>query len=198
MIHEFIDKQSTKTIILLHGTGGNEKDLLSIGQMVDSEANLLGIRGNVQENGMNRYFRRIAEGIFDLEDLHARTHELYEEIVHLSEQYHFDLNDTIGLGYSNGANILANLLFLYPNVIQKAILFHPMVPDKNVKMNKLDNTSIFISAGMNDPLILAEETNELFQMYQACEAKVNINWENSGHQLTYNEINKAKEWILSV
>lgn len=198
MIHEFINKQSTKTIILLHGTGGNEKDLLSIGQIIDSEANLLGIRGNVQENGMNRYFRRIAEGIFDLEDLHARTHELYEEIVHLSKQYQFDLNETIGLGYSNGANILANLLFLYPNVIQKAILFHPMVPDRSVKRNELSETNIFISAGMNDPLILAEETNELFKMYQACKANVKINWENSGHQLTYNEINKAKEWILSV
>lgn len=197
MIHEFLNKQSKKTIILLHGTGGNEKDLLSIGQMIDNEANLLGIRGNVLENGMNRYFRRLAEGIFDLEDLHARTHELYEEIINLSKQYHFDLNETIGLGYSNGANILANLLFLYPNIIQKAILFHPMVPDRNVDMSNLSKTNVFISSGINDPICPKEESDDLVQLFQNREANVTLNWEITGHQLTYSEINKAKEWFLT-
>lgn len=197
MIHEFINKQSKKTIILLHGTGGNEKDLLSVGEMIDPKANLLGIRGNVLENGMNRYFRRLAEGIFDLEDLKKRTDELYEEIIILSKQYHLDLNETIGLGYSNGANILANLLFLYPNIIQKAILFHPMVPDRNVDMSNLSKTNVFISSGINDPICPKEESDDLVQLFQNREANVTLNWEITGHQLTYSEINKAKEWLLT-
>ena len=194
MIHEFINKGSEKTIILLHGTGGNEKDLIKVGEIIDPTANLLGIRGNVLEQGMPRYFRRLAEGVFDMEDLQFRTKELYEEIEQLSKQYNFHLAQTTALGYSNGANILANILLYYPNVLPKAILFHPMVPNREVASSDLSKTTIFISAGVNDPICPKEESEELTQLFERRNANVELNWETAGHQLIYDEVLKAKVW----
>ena len=196
MEHVYISKESKRTIILLHGTGGNENDLLQVGGMIDPTANLLGIRGNVLENGMPRYFRRLAEGIFDMEDLRFRTKELEEEIMELSRQYDFSLGSAVGVGYSNGANILAHLLLTNPNLIQTAILFHPMVPDREIEVPDLSQTNVLISAGMNDPICPKEESEDLFAMFSAKDSNVDLNWELGGHQLTYDEVLKSKDWLF--
>jgi len=122
------DDNEPLTLLLLHGTGGNEDDLISVGKMLSSSASLLSPRGKVLENGMPRFFKRLAEGVFDIEDLKFRTKELADFVMGASKVYGFDLNRTIAMGFSNGANIAASLLLSYPETIKGAILFRAMVP----------------------------------------------------------------------
>ena len=137
---------------MLHGTGGNELDLLPLAGMIDDEANVLSVRGNVLENGMPRFFRRLAEGVFDEEDLIFRTKELNEFLDEAAEKYGFDRDNMIAIGYSNGANIAASLLFHYQNALKGAILHHPMVPRRGIELPDLTGKSVFIAAGTNDPI----------------------------------------------
>src|SRR4051794_13959879 len=143
---------SKPTLLLLHGTGGNELDLLPLAGKIDEEASFLSVRGNVLENGMPRFFRRLAEGIFDEEDLIFRTKELYEFLEDAAKKYEFDRNNVITIGYSNGANIAASLLFHYQDALKGAILHHPMVPLRGISLPDLSGTSVFIGAGTNDPI----------------------------------------------
>src|SRR3954451_1947207 len=119
---------SKPTFLMLHGTGGNELDLLPLAGMIDEEASVLSVRGNVLENGMPRFFRRLAEGIFDEEDLIVRTKEVADFLDAAAAEHGFDRANVIAVGYSNGANIAGSLLFHYPNALRAAILYHPMVP----------------------------------------------------------------------
>jgi len=119
---------SRVTLLLLHGTGGNESDLLPLGSAVAPQAALLSPRGNVLERGMPRFFRRLAEGVFDLDDLTQRTYELADFVDAAARTYGFDAAQVVGLGYSNGANIAASLLLLRPQVLAGAALLRPMLP----------------------------------------------------------------------
>ncbi|CAH0258641.1 Putative hydrolase MhqD [Peribacillus frigoritolerans] len=163
MKHIFnMGKDSTKpTLLLLHGTGGNELDLLPIAGRIDDEASVLSVRGNVLENGMPRFFRRLAEGVFDEEDLIFRTKELYEFLDDSAAKYNFDRENMIAIGYSNGANIAASLLFHYQNALKGASLHHPMVPRKGIVLPDLSGKSVFIAAGKNDPICSPMESTEL-------------------------------------
>lgn len=134
------------TLLLLHGTGGNEMDLLPLAGRIDDEASVLSVRGNVLENGMPRFFRRLAEGVFDEQDLIFRTKELNEFLDEAAEKYGFDRDNVIAVGYSNGANIAASLLFHYQNALKGAILHHPMVPIKGIQLPDLTGTPVFIGA----------------------------------------------------
>src|SRR5438445_11479602 len=127
-IHEFVPGSSERTLLLLHGTGGNEHDLLSLGRELDQNASLLSPRGQVLENGMPRFFRRLAEGVFDLEDLKRRTHELADFVAAAAEHYQFAADHVVAFGDSNGANIAASLLVLRPQTLHCVILFRVMVP----------------------------------------------------------------------
>lgn len=182
------------TFLLLHGTGGNELDLLPLAGMIDDEANVLSVRGNVLENGMPRFFRRLAEGVFDEEDLIFRTKELNEFLDEAAEKYSFDRNNIVAIGYSNGANIAASLLFHYQNALKAAILHHPMVPRKGIELPDLSGTSVFIAAGTNDPICSPMESTELQSLLQNANAEVELHWENRGHQLTVDEVNAAANW----
>lgn len=182
------------TLLMLHGTGGNELDLLPVADQIDSDANVLSVRGNVSENGMPRFFKRLAEGVFDEEDLIFRTRELNEFLDEASEKYDFDRENMIAVGYSNGANIAASLLFHYEDALKGAILHHPMVPRRDVKLPDLSNKHVFIGAGKNDPLCPPEESEELQSMLEKANAKVALYWENSGHQLTTTEVLEASKW----
>src|SRR6476660_1002527 len=113
-IHEFVPGTLNRTLLLLHGTGGNERDLIPLGRELDPGASLLSPRGKILENGRPRFFRRLAEGVFDLEDLKKRTHELAEFVVSAAAHYKFDLKKIVAVGYSNGANIAASMLLLRP------------------------------------------------------------------------------------
>src|SRR5512140_359160 len=111
-IHDFHPGSSSRTLLLLHGTGGNERDLIPLGRELDPNASLLSPRGKVLENGMPRFFRRIAEGVFDLEDLKSRTNELADFVASSAPHYELAANRVVGVGYSNGANIAASMLLL--------------------------------------------------------------------------------------
>ena len=182
------------TFLLLHGTGGNELDLLPLAGRIDDEASVLSVRGNVLENGMPRFFRRLAEGVFDEEDLVFRTKELNEFLDEAAEKYEFNRDNMIAIGYSNGANIAASLLFHYQNALKGAILHHPMVPRKGIDLPDLSGKSVFIAAGTNDPICSPMESAELESLLKNANAKVELHWENRGHQLTMEEVEAAKKW----
>jgi phospholipase/carboxylesterase len=186
--------QTKPTLLLLHGTGGNELDLLPLAGMIDDEANVLSVRGNVLENGMPRFFRRLAEGIFDEEDLIFRTKELNEFLDEAAEKYDFDRDNILAIGYSNGANIGGSLLFHYQHALRGAILHHPMVPRKGIDLPDLTGKLVFIAAGTNDPICSPMESKELQSLLEKAQAKVELHWENRGHQLTREEVEAAATW----
>ena len=182
------------TLLLLHGTGGTENDLLPLANLIDPDANILSVRGNVSENGMPRFIRRLAEGVFDEEDLVFRTKELYEFLNEAADKYEFDRNNVVAVGYSNGANIAASLLFHYENALKGASLHHPMVPRRGIELPDLSDTSVFIAAGKNDPICPLQESEDLASMLENAGASVQLYWENNGHQLTVSEVEVAKKW----
>lgn len=185
------------TLLLLHGTGGTEQDLLPLADKIDVESNVLSVRGNVLENGMPRFFRRLAEGIFDEEDLIFRTKELNEFLNEAAEKYEFDRNNVLAIGYSNGANIAASLLFHYENALNGAILHHPMVPRRGIDLPNLSGKRVFIAAGKNDPICPAQESEDLTSLLENAGASVDLHWENNGHQLTFDEVEAAGTWYKS-
>lgn len=188
---------SKPTLLLLHGTGGTEHDLLPLTDKMDPNANVLSVRGNVLENGMPRFFRRLAEGVFDEEDLVFRTKELNEFLDEAAEKYEFDRNNVFAIGYSNGANIAASLMFHYKDALKGAILHHPMIPRRGIDLPDLSGKNVFIAAGTNDPICSAQESEELTSLLKAAGAKVELHWENRGHQLTYSEVEAASKWYKS-
>ncbi|MFJ5964035.1 alpha/beta hydrolase [Bacillus sp. NPDC093026] len=181
-------------LLLLHGTGGTEQDLLPLAEVVDPDASVLSVRGNVLENGMPRFFRRLAEGIFDEQDLIERTKELYTFIGEAADEHGFDRHNVVAIGYSNGANIAGSLLFHYGDALKGAILHHPMVPRRGVSLPSLAGKQVFIAAGENDPMCRPEESQELEQLLQEAGASVTLHWENRGHQLTKEEVDAAALW----
>ncbi|WP_420805428.1 alpha/beta hydrolase [Gracilibacillus halophilus] len=194
--HIFIEGKNLNgpTFLLLHGTGGTEKDLLPLAEMVDPDANVLSVRGNVSENGMPRFFKRLAEGVFDEEDLIERTKELYQFLDEAAEEYGFDRNYVIAFGYSNGANIAGSLLFHYQDALAAAVLHHPMVPRRGIELPDLATVKVLITAGRNDPLCTEQESNDLEKILKDNGANVQLHWEDGGHQLTKTEVEAAKQW----
>ena len=194
-IHEFIPGRSERTLLLLHGTGGNERDLLSLGKQLDPNASLLSPRGQVLENGMPRFFRRLAEGVFDLEDLKRHTHELAEFVAASAEHYEFDANHLIAVGYSNGANIAASLLLLRPPTLHGAILFRAMVPLIPTANPDLSSVRVWIGAGDKDPIIPTSESQRLAELLRKSGADVTIRFFDAGHNLTNKETEVARDWL---
>ena len=190
--------ETKPTLLLLHGTGGNEESLIGLAKEIDDTANILSVRGNVLEHGMPRFFRRLAEGVFDIEDLIIRTNELNEFLNEASQQYGFDRQRIVAVGYSNGANIAASLLFHYEDVLAGAILHHPMVPRRGIELPKLSAIPVFIGAGTNDPMCTAQESEDLEALLSSAGATVTTNWFDFGHQLTIPEVHAAKEWYNSI
>jgi phospholipase/carboxylesterase len=200
-INSFHDKEYDNngrkklTLVLLHGTGGNEEDLLFLGKEIESHASILSPRGKVLENGMPRFFRRLSEGVFDIEDLKIKTHELADFIQKCSLHYKFDLSQTIAVGFSNGANIATSMLFLRPEVIQGAILFRAMVPFIPDSLPNLLNKKILLSAGLQDPIVSRNETENLYRLFQKTNAITTLKWQPSSHNLIQEDILVAKSWI---
>jgi len=193
------DKTNRKlTLVLLHGTGGNEEDLIFLGKELEPNASILSPRGKVLENGMPRFFKRLAEGVFDIEDLKFRTHELADFIQKCSLHYKFDLKQTIVVGFSNGANIAASILLLRPDILQGAILFRamvPLIPDD--PLPNLSSKKILFSAGLEDPIVTKTETENLFRLFQKTNADITLKWQHSSHNLIQDDLVIAKEWILN-
>lgn len=184
-----------RTLLLLHGTGGDENDLVPLGDLIDPSANLLSPRGPVLENGMPRFFRRLAEGKFDMDDLHRRTKELSDFIVAASAKYEFDLSGLTAVGFSNGANIAASVMLSYPEVLRRGILLRAMVPFVPADAPDLSGSSVLIAAGESDQIISPRESRKLAEMMEKYGAKVALEWIQSGHQLTRADIDTARAWL---
>jgi predicted esterase len=195
-IHRFMPGEPGRsTLLLLHGTGGNENDLVPVGKLLAPGAALLSPRGRVLERGMNRFFRRLAEGIFDIEDLIFRTHELADWVGEAARQYGFDASTVWAAGFSNGANIAAAMMLLRPEVLRGAVLFHPMPPLEPETAPDLAARPVFIGAGQTDPLSGPAETQRLAQLLRGFGAPVTIHWTPGGHALTNSEVTAARDWL---
>ena len=199
-IHRLIPATSPglPALLLLHGTGGNEDDLLDIGASLVPGAALLSPRGKVLENGMPRFFRRLAEGIFDLDDLRRRTDELAAFIEAASGVYGLDASRVISVGYSNGANIAASLLLLKPKVLSAAILLHAMVPLVPDPLPDLQGTPVFLSAGRLDTMIPPRESERLAKLLESAGARVTLAWQQGGHGLVPAELESARAWLQAL
>jgi predicted esterase len=183
------------TLLLLHGTGGNEDDLIPLGRMIHPNANILSPRGKVLEHGMPRFFRRLAEGVFDMEDLRFRTQELAKFVYDASSKHSFDLNNTVAVGFSNGANIGASLILLHPKVISAAVLFRPMLPFVPNPIPNLSEKKIIILSGQHDPIVSKKQAEDLFSLLKNAGAKVEMQWQPSGHEITQNDVQVVKKWL---
>ena len=182
-------------LLLLHGTGGNEQDLLSLAEILAPHAGVLSPRGKVLERGMPRFFRRLAEGVFDVEDLKCRTNELTDFLIAAAAQYDFDIRRLIAVGFSNGANIAGSLLLLRPDVLTAGILFRAMVPLVPEPLPSLPDTRVLLSNGRVDPLVSPEETERLAHLFRDAGADVTLVWQSAGHVLTQTDVTAAREWL---
>lgn len=194
-IHRFQQGSGGPTLLLLHGTGGDENDLLPLGSALAEDATLISPRGKVLEQGMPRFFRRLAMGVFDEEDLKERTHELADFITNAGKAYGYDPGELIVVGYSNGANIAASLLLLHPGLVKGAILLHAMVPFSVEALPDLAGTSVLITGGRHDSMIPGEQTETLAKMLQEAGADVTLNWQPGGHELSHREVDFARRWL---
>lgn len=184
-----------RTLLLLHGTGGDENDLLPLGPMIDPAAALLSPRGNVLENGMPRFFRRIREGVFDEQDVARRAQELATFVAEARTAY--DLGPVTAVGFSNGANIAATMLLLIPAALDCAVLLSPMVPLEPAAPIDLSGVPVFIGAGRADPIAPPDQVERLAALLERAGAPVEMHWHPGGHTLHPMEIRAAREWLGS-
>jgi phospholipase/carboxylesterase len=192
------DDESGPTLLLLHGTGGNEEDLIPLGQELLPGAAILSPRGKVSEHGAPRFFRRLAEGVFDHEDLLFRTHELASFVEAAAGEYAFDSSKIIAVGYSNGANVAASAILLHPGLLRAAVLFRAMVPFEPEAAPDLAGMPAFLAAGRMDRMIPPDNTQRLAAILTEAGADVDLRWRNVGHPLTYEEVGEAAEWIAGI
>jgi phospholipase/carboxylesterase len=194
-LHRFIPatEPGRPPLLLLHGTGGNEDDLLPLGRMLSPGSALVSPRGKVLEGGMPRFFRRLAEGVFDEEDLRLRAQELADFIADMRELY--DLPAPIAVGFSNGANIAAAVLQLRPEALAGAALFRAMVPLQDAPPADLTGRPVLITSGASDPIVPAENAKRLVAQLKADGAIVQHHVLPTGHGLSQTDVALAKAWI---
>ncbi len=190
-VHRFFPGESGMTLLLLHGTGGDENDLVPLGRELAPGVAILSPRGKVSEYGAARFFRRLAEGVFDHEDLVFRTHELAGFVEAAAEEYGFDPSKIVAVGYSNGANIAASLMLLHPGLLRAAVLFRAMVPFEPEVVPDLSGMPVFLAAGRMDRMVPPQNTERLAEILREAGADLDLRWSNTGHALTYEEAAEA-------
>ena len=183
------------TLLLLHGTGGSENDLIPLGRALAPAAGLLSPRGAVEENGLPRFFRRLAEGVFDIPDLTARTHELAEFVLAAASAYAFDARRVVAVGFSNGANIAGALLQLRPELLAGAVQFRPMVPLVPAPLPALAEVPVLVAAGERDPIVPRAQTERWVDLLRREGADVTLRWGPAGHAITRAEVDAARAWL---
>ena len=180
-------------LLLLHGTGGNEADLVPLGRMLAPDAALLSPRGAVSENGMPRFFRRLAEGVFDEADLRRRTGDLAGFVAAARDRY--GLGAPVALGFSNGANIAAALLMLQPETLAGAVLIRPMVPFAEPPAADLAGRPVLILSGAMDPIVPVENARRLAAQLTTAGAQVEHRILPAGHGLSQADLDRAADWL---
>ena len=183
------------TLLLLHGTGGDENDLVPLARMVAPTAAVLSVRGNVLEQGMPRFFRRLREGVFDLEDLRRRTADLGDFLIAAAGRYEFSANHLYALGFSNGANVAASLLLTRPTALAGAVLLRAMVPFEPDPTPDLAGRAVLLSQGRADPLIPAVGAERLAVILRSAGADVELAWQPGGHGLAQGDVSAAQRWF---
>ncbi|NIG56077.1 alpha/beta hydrolase [Chitinophaga sp. Cy-1792] len=191
------DNSNGYTLLLLHGTGGDETDLLPLGERIGKQYNLLGLRGNVEEHGMPRFFRRLSAGVFDEADIHFRTHEMVHFLKELSLEKGFDADKLIAVGYSNGANIAGAILMLYPELLAGAALFRPMQPLHGIEdpFETEKAQPVLLSAGSLDTTVATAATTAYASLLEANGFRVSLHQLETGHNLTQQDITLAGKWL---
>jgi phospholipase/carboxylesterase len=199
-VHRYLpgEDDSGPTLLMLHGTGGNEEDLVGLGETLAPGAAMLSPRGKVSEYGAPRFFRRVAEGVFDHEDLLFRTHELAEFVEAASVEYGFKRSKLVAVGYSNGANVAASTILLHPGLLRAAVLFRAMVPFEPDLTPDLSGMPIFLAAGRMDRMIPPDNAQRLADILLEAGADVDLRWRNVGHPLTYEDVSEAKQWLAGL
>lgn len=183
------------TLLLLHGTGGDERDLLPLGEQLLPGAALLSPRGQVSERGMPRFFRRHAEGVLDLEDLAVRTTELATWLPLALDTHALPTRRVIAAGFSNGANIAASQLLRGLPGLHGAVLLSPMLPFEPEVLPSLQGVRVFIGAGRHDPLVPVAQVERLAALLQQAGAEVTLHWTPGGHGITPEEFQAARDWV---
>jgi predicted esterase len=197
-IHRFVpaeDKTSAETLVVLHGTGGDENDLIGIGQAIAPGAAILSPRGNVLENGAPRFFKRLAEGVFDPKEVRSRSEELARFIRVAISKYGLNSERVFALGYSNGANVASTMMFIEPELFRGAILFRPMVVFEPNERPDLSGAGVLISAGRMDPIVPAKSVERLVELFEVSSADVTLKWQLAGHNLLPSEVREAADWL---
>jgi len=189
-------KSGVPTLLLLHGTGGDERDLLPLAKNFGSGFNVLSVRGNVSENGMPRFFKRIGMGIFDEKDLEFRANELVDFLQKLSVEKGFDVSKIIALGYSNGANIAGAILNLQPDFLAGAILYRPMLPFQSKQFEPVkNNRPVFMSSGKNDPTVNPSATKKYVDLLKNAGFEVSNFDIDTSHNLTQDDLDLSVKWF---
>jgi phospholipase/carboxylesterase len=197
-IHRFLpaeDSANGETLVVLHGTGGDENDLIGIGQAIAPGTAILSPRGNVLENGAPRFFRRLAEGVFDPKEVRSRAEELARFIRAAVITYRLDPTRVFALGYSNGANVASTVMFVEPGILQGAILFRPMLVYEPTEKRDLSGSAVFISAGRMDPIVPTASVERLVELFESAHAEVTLKWQLVGHNLVPSEVSEAANWL---
>jgi phospholipase/carboxylesterase len=198
MIHHYQKGTNDVVIVALHGTGGNEHDLLPLVTHIMPQAHILSLRGRILERGMPRFFKRLSPGVFDELNIVEETLHILNTLEHLKTTYELQNHKWWLLGYSNGANIATSMLWHAPQSFLGATLFHPMMPFKQFHLPSLEGINIFIGAGKNDPMVTQEETLQLAQTYLEHQANVETFWVTSGHTLSPLEVSEARRHLLQI
>ena len=183
-------------LVLLHGTGGDESQLIEFGRAIDPNAHLLGLRGRSNEEGRNRFFRRYGEGVFDEHDIKMQCHDLCLFLAIALKQYHVDATVT-ALGFSNGANMAASMMLLYPSVFERCLLFRSILPIMPEILPDLNGKSIFMVNGDEDSLGPQELAENLARLFRECGAEVEARLIHGKHALTQTDVQLASAWINS-
>ncbi len=194
--HTIIDNKADKTLFLLHGTGGTENDFLFLDELLDKKYNLVGLRGNIVESGMSRFFKRHSVGVFDEKSIKNESEKLRKFIKSWMSLHKIKIDDLVFLGYSNGANILLATLFYYPEVIKNLVLLHPMLPfEPNTDSLNLTSHTAFLSYGKDDHLISEEDSKKIINLLSSLNANLTVKEFASGHEVTQTEIDAVVTYL---
>ena len=196
MEYTLVEGTQKRLYFLFHGTGGSEFDLIQMAKHIDHDAYKIGLRGNILEHGMRRFFKRIKPGVFDLENLVEETHSIVKTIESLCIKHQLEHAELHAIGYSNGANIIASISFHYPKLFKSVYLFHPMMPFKHFDYPDLSHLHVFIAASKEDSMVSISDTLGLIDIYESKQAHLHVFWSNRGHQVTTEAIIAAHLYML--
>ena len=200
-IHRFVPSPAGRqdlVLLLLHGTGGNEDDLLDLGRQLSPDAALLSPRGKVLENGAPRFFRRLAEGVFDLDDVRFRAAELADFVDCALKEYPVEGAQVVAVGYSNGANIAATTMLLHPGRIQAAALLRAMVVLEPSAPPDLSGSAVLISSGVLDPIVPDSHVTRLSDIFRRAGASVDVKRQQASHGLVQSDIFDCRDWLAGI